>query len=153
MLTDFSEKKNLKKKLFKKSASLHTVHLFTKVNSVEGCWFFKKKRFKKQTLFTLVNSARALFTKVNNVEGCCMVQQQEARRTCFYCFKREIGWDPWIVIYVFFCHQTLLHLRWSKTQTQQHRQTLSKSNKGRGELFLTWWLGLSAYKKWSIFML
>ena len=46
--------------------------------------FFKKNRFKKQTLFTLVNSVRALFTKVNNVEGCCMVQQQEARRTCLY---------------------------------------------------------------------
>jgi hypothetical protein len=44
----------------------------------------KKKRFKKQTLFILVNSARALFIKVNNVEGCCMVQQQEAPRTCFH---------------------------------------------------------------------
>jgi hypothetical protein len=56
------------------------------VNSGEQCGgmlIFQKKKLK-QTLFTLVNSARALFTKVNNVEGCCMVQQQEARRTCFY---------------------------------------------------------------------
>jgi hypothetical protein len=149
MLTDFSKKKIKKKTVQKISIPPHCSLKWTVWRDAD---FFKKNNLK-QTLFTLVNSARALFTKVNNVEGCCMVQQQEARRTCFYCFKREIGWDPWIVIYVFFCHQTLLHLRWSKTQTQQHRQTLSKSNKGRGELFLTWWLGLSAYKKWSIFML
>jgi len=78
-----------------------------------------------------VNNARALFTKVNNVEGCCMVQQQEAPRTCFHILAFQM-WN-WMgsmnsILYFFLVIKRCYICVLNKTQTQQRRQTLSKSD-------------------------
>jgi len=56
-----------------------------------------------------------------------MMQPQEAGNTCFRFpeFQTHNLVGLMNSNLYFFCYQTLLHLRFKKTQTQQRRQTLS----------------------------